>query len=361
MNEFRADMAPTRAPAPKSMLLQWHITDRCNGACQHCYQETGARASDPDFDSLNMILAQFMDLLADFDRTTPDAKIPAHVTITGGEPFMRDDILDLVDLLASFKKRFSFAILTNGALIDDRLARFLAIAGPRFVQVSMDGGPQTHDSVRGKGNFELVCAGVRHLVRHGIPTMISFTASSANYRDFPQVARYGQELGVEIVWADRFVPLGQSSSRHDLVLSPSMTAEFMKLISDAALKPPSIFSRRFRVAAGRALQFAHSGGKPYFCKAGRSLLTVLSNGDLVPCRRMPIKIGNLFNEDLRELYWNHKTLHALRSRNIPAAGCEHCPHAGSCRGGLRCLAYALSGSFSVADPGCWMASSNRSK
>jgi len=45
-----------------------------------------------------------------------------HITVTGGEPFIRSDFLELLDILSANRKYFSFAILTNGSFIDDAMA-----------------------------------------------------------------------------------------------------------------------------------------------------------------------------------------------------------------------------------------------
>ena len=52
----------------------------------------------------------------------------------------------------------------------------------------------------------------------------------------------------------------------------------------------------------RALQFQMTNDYPYACTAGKSLLTVMENGDLVPCRRMPIVVGNLLKDNMYKLY-----------------------------------------------------------
>jgi radical SAM protein with 4Fe4S-binding SPASM domain len=106
---------------------------------------------------------------------------------------------------------------------------------------------------------------------------------------------------------------------------------------------------------GRALQFLVGGGHPYHCSAGDKLLTVEPNGDVSPCRRLPIRVGNVLQTSLLELYQENELLCALRDHERVARGCEDCAHARRCGGGLRCLAYALSGDPFAADPGCWHA------
>jgi radical SAM protein with 4Fe4S-binding SPASM domain len=89
--------------------------------------------------------------------------------------------------------------------------------------------------------------------------------------------------------------------------------------------------------------------------AGESLLALLPNGDLLPCRRMPIRVGNVLQTPLRDLYFEHPVLRTLRNPRHIALGCEGCGLVKLCRGGLRCLAFALHGNPFHSDPGCWLA------
>lgn len=101
----------------------------------------------------------------------------------------------------------------------------------------------------------------------------------------------------------------------------------------------------------RALQFQMTNDYPYTCTAGISLLTVMENGDLVPCRRMPIVVGNLLENNMYELYKNNKVLQELRKDTTPDE-CKNCEHAKKCSGGLKCLTYALYKDLNHKDVGC---------
>ncbi len=109
------------------------------------------------------------------------------------------------------------------------------------------------------------------------------------------------------------------------------------------------------IAMHRALQFLCGDGRPYHCTAGDSLMTVLPNGDLLPCRRMPVSVGNLKKKHLAELYYTSDFFRDLRDRRRISRGCENCFYQKLCRGGLKCLSYAVYGSPFRADPGCWRA------
>ncbi len=327
-------------------MLQWHITERCNLHCTHCYQGDEAEPGLPPADLLT-ILDQFDELLAGMRRGGP---VSGQVTVTGGEPFVRDDCMALLREIRS--RGHGLALLTNGSLLDTPLVERLAALEPRYVQLSMDGGPRTHDKIRGPGNHAVTVAAARRLVRAGIRTLISFSAGPSNYTEFEQVARLGCELGVDRVWADRVIPLGSSSDEGSL--GPHQTRALFEAMSRARDRARRRWFGRTEVAMHRALQFLISGSKPYRCSAGRSLLAVSPGGDLLPCRRLPVPVGNLMQTPMLELYRHAAVLRQLRQPRPASRGCEVCPHQAGCRGGLRCLAWATTGSPFTADPGCWL-------
>jgi len=338
---------------PRRLLLQWHITERCNLRCSHCYQESYS-GKELGLEDLLELMAQFKDLLKFWRHAENCQRIGGHITVTGGEPFVRQDFLALLEVFSANSKHFSFAILTNGSSIDSAMARELRKLGPRFVQVSIEGAQATHDKIRGEGNFEQTVSALKHLVRERIRTFISFTAHRGNFHEFAEVARLGRRLRVSSVWADRLIPWGTGSAMKELVLTPDETQEFFEIMKRARKKATLFRNGRTEVAMHRALQFLVGGGQPYHCTAGDTLITIQPNGDLYPCRRMPIRVGNLMETNLFELYYNSELFRALRNRDLIGDGCRNCFYSALCRGGLKCLSYALTGDPFQTDPGCWL-------
>ena len=93
----------------------------------------------------------------------------------------------------------------------------------------------------------------------------------------------------------------------------------------------------------------------YRCSAGDTLVTVMPDGDVYPCRRLPVKVGNIRETRLRDLYLGSRLMRDLRDRDRVAEGCEGCHFARICGGGSRCLSHAVNGDPFRADPGCWLA------
>ena len=264
---------------------------------------------------------------------------------------MRNDFVTLLEKLSSDRQFFSFAILTNGTLLTPSVVSTLKVFKPGFVQVSIDGKRETHDNIRGEGCYERAIAGLKNLVNAGIPAYISFTAHHRNYRDFPDVARLGRQLGVSRVWADRMVPCGRGGATGVILLTPDETREFFGLMQRERKRG---WLWRSRVQLHRSLQFTVTGEQPYRCCAGDTLVTILSNGDICPCRRMPLVVGNIFKNPLAQLYENSVLFQNLRDRELVSKGCEGCFYSRTCAGGSRCIACAVHGDPFHADPGCWL-------
>ena len=332
---------------PPRLLLQWHLSDRCNLRCAHCYQD--------DFREVSRGLVGWRELL---DRVLAflhgpggNAAIPAHINVTGGEPFAIAEFPALMEVFARHRRDFDFGILSNGTLVDRPTARQVKSWGTRFVQVSIEGGRETHDRIRGPGTYERAIAGLHALKAERVPTLIAFTAQRANWREFPAVAALGKEVGAQRVWADRMIPAGQADRQQ--VLDADETRAFLELMAKTR-EPLRFFSRR-GIAMKRALQFLVAENEtPYRCTAGDTLLTLMPDGTLYPCRRLPIALGNLYEMPLARLY-DTEIPRQLRDPLWQGEGCGDCVLASACRGGLRCLSYALHGRLDRADPGCWLA------
>jgi len=97
-----------------------------------------------------------------------------------------------------------------------------------------------------------------------------------------------------------------------------------------------------------------SGG----CAAGVSGLTILPDGTITPCRRMPVPIGNVKRDSLREVWATSETLKALRDKSMYQGKCGKCAKWSACRG-CRAIALAYSrahgeGSYLSEDPQCFL-------
>lgn len=166
--------------------LWMHITDRCNLACRHCMFSSGPDAvRELSLSQLNRHLE---------DAAKQGCRLFA---LTGGEPFVHPDFKALIENILSIPDS-RIAILTNGLLLEKR---FLS-SWPRkriHLQISIDGRPEHHESLRGRGTFERVEQQLNWLRQEDWPFTLSCCVTSDNANDLTWFVEYAAEQGAAAV------------------------------------------------------------------------------------------------------------------------------------------------------------------
>lgn len=312
--------------------LQWHITHRCNLRCTHCYQDDYTAFAS--WSALESVLVQYEKLLRTY-------RFKGYLNVTGGEPLTHPALFRL--LKAARDRDITAAVLTNGTMIGSYEAKMLRSCGVYYVQVSLDGTEKTHDAIRGKGSFRQAIEGIRCLLAQRIYTTVSFTAQRNNIGELPKLARLCREIGVNKLWFDRVViPIDEDVDRLSLTGD-----EYFQLLRRAAK-----LNKKHMVSCARALQFIPCEEKcVYHCTAGKNLLTVLADGSVMACRRLPIIAGNVHDSDLSTIYRDSPDIIRLKNAPIPSQ-CQKCGYADLCGGGAKCITYARTGRYDLPDPDC---------
>ena len=318
--------------------LQWHITHLCNLRCKHCYQEDYA---------FHMAEDRFYAYLEQYLAFVSARGLSPQINLTGGEPLLHPSFFTFAEEIR--RRGAKWAVLTNGTLIDEEKAKRLASLTPVFVQVSLDGVKDTHDSIRGAGNFEKALRGIDLLKKADVKVLVSFTAQKGNAGDFAALAKVCRKHKVDKLWWDRVV----TDDTERLALS---TDEFAALVRQANEVQERFrrFHAKTKIDNGRALQFL-CAREPcvYRCGAGGNLLIFLPNGDVMPCRRLPFVIGNLEKTPLEEIVAASDLMRELRETRPPEE-CRLCPKLSLCRGGAKCVTYARTGQLFARDVNCFM-------
>lgn len=332
------------------LQLQFHITGRCNLHCKHCYRTEGNVEPLSTGDVL-AVIDQYEHLRRHYNEKH-GIRARGHINITGGEPFIRADMEEILDYLGSHREDFSFGILSNGSFLDGHWMEVLKRNGVSFVQLSIDGDRETHDSLRAPGDYERTLRTAAELEKQGIRAYISFTANGQNYKYLPKVAAACRRLRITKLWTDRLVPIGNGSELRELAITDEVLPDYLKTLKKAQGNALTrLLYPKTQVTANRALQFLGARGRIYSCSAGSSLITVDEFGQVMPCRRMPIVCGNIFDSTLEEIYFGNETFRSLRRKDLPR-DCAGCPYSYHCRGGARCQSYAVHGSWCRKDPAC---------
>lgn len=323
----------------RKFVFQWHITHRCNLRCEHCYQEEyGTDLGEEELIDIFYKVKQFIQ----------EQGWIGHINFTGGEPLVSEHLWTLLDLCDKY--HISFGILTNGTLLNrEIIERLKQYKGLRFVQISIDGKKSTHDEIRGEGNFEKARNAIGLLRQFGIQSMVSFTCSKKNYKELKEVIRICEHEKVDRFWTDRLIPTGSNQLE---TVSTLEYMDYMKVLgkeSRRATRNPFI---KTKIHTNRALQFYCNGEeKCYQCSAGKTLLTILADGTLLPCRRLPIEIGKVTEHKISKLLSDSDIIQKLREEELPVP-CRTCRFRCNCKGGAKCLTYAVTGQFTGRDINC---------
>jgi radical SAM protein with 4Fe4S-binding SPASM domain len=185
------------------------------------------------------------------------------------------------------------------------------------------------------------------------------TISRLNHEDLDALIDITYEWKVNGLGFSRLVPIGSGSVLHDDILSSSELKEFY-----LKLKSKNITSFELLVEDPLGVsvlddEFEDKVDTVGGCSAGFSSITVLSDGTIVPCRRMPISLGNILTDDLREIWSENEVLTSLREKEKYQNGCNKCLYWNICRG-CRAIAYSLSNErkgYLDKDPQCFFTES----
>ena len=337
-------------------FIQWHLTEKCNLHCTHCYQ-TGKNSEEMTLPQIKNTVNEITDTLSVWMKTYGISFSPS-VNITGGEPFMLNHFFDV---LYEFRRRgFEIYILTNGTLIDSERAKRLRDFNVQGVQVSIEGPEKIHDAIRGKNSFSSSLRGVQNLLNAGMEVTLNVTLSSLNAGHFMDMFRLSSALGVQKLGFSRLVPSGRGET---LVKEMLKTEEVKHLYENIF----SIDMKGLKLVTGDPV--ASQSGRRHDdtdegdialggCAAGISGLTILPDGTLLPCRRLPVPIGNVLIDSLREVWATSEVLNSLRDRSKYKGKCGSCKMWAQCRG-CRAIAFAYSNTrgqadFLSEDPQCFI-------
>ena len=361
MTEPAAMQRPGAAPGvmrtPRHVDID--LTARCNLRCRYCYF----------FDNPAVPYGEVPteEWLRFFDELGRCAVM--EIALAGGEPFMREDLRELLEGIV--RNRMRFMLLSNGTLITDEMAAFIASTGHcNYVQVSIDSyNPESHDACRGKGNWERAIRGLRALQRHRVRPAVRVTLHRHNVHDIEATARFLlEEMGLSSFGVNSVGYLGSCRVHADDVM---LTTEERMEAMAALVRASQVYGDRIQSAAGpltdarmwRTMEEARLQGAPPFPRGGRltacgcynSKINVRCDGVLTPCNMLThIELGRINHDSLAEVWQQHPVLNELRRRtNISltefefCAGCEYMSY---CTGNCPALAYTLTGEVNHPSP-----------
>lgn len=371
-------------------VISWNLTYRCNLACEHCYLDAGTVPHSQAVENTHVLPVERTDVhpptgarpgprllaMENFsDRSELGTKecfavidqiaafAPECVTIlTGGEPLLRRDILDIVRRAA--ERGLWVVVGTNGVCITENVARRLADAGARGLSLSLDAlDPDRHDGFRMvRGAWRNTVEGAQILNRVGLPFIVQTTAGSHNLDELEAIADFAHERLAAKVWNLYFlVPTGRgqfvsdiSPEQYDQVLASLYRIQQKydgRMLVNAKCAPHYIKTVLENAGGDANPKFRTYAGGAGGCPAGTHYMGIRPNGDVTPCPYLPVFAGNLRREALTDLWASSDLFTGIRRRSSLDGRCGACEMNAHC-GGCRARAYGMTGDLMAEDPLC---------
>ena len=330
--------------------LQWHITDKCDQRCKHCYIFAGEDKSyspEFDFETLKQIFFNYLATCEKMDKNP-------SIALTGGDPLLHDNVWKLLHLFKEYN--VPFAILGNPFHLDAGVARELKQLGCNTYQMSLDGLEHTHDFIRKPGSFRTTLEKIHVLNEAGIKSAIATTVSKMNIDEIPELVKVVVEYKAKTFGFSRYCP--NENDRNNLV-TPSEYRAFLEkmweqftalqnegtafILKDHLWKLFLYEKGLFKIDDDSKLIMDG-------CHCGISHITILADGLVYACRRCESPVGRVPEDSLYDIFFGSKMEEYRKFENFEA--CAKCELLRFCRG-CPSVAKCATGNFYAKDPQCW--------
>lgn len=371
----------------RPFMIIWETTNACDLACRHCRAQ-----AIPEQDPLGLNTADAKRLLEQVD----DFGMPRPIFIfTGGDPFKRDDLFDLLNY--GNELGLMMAVSPSGTpLLNAENLQKVKDCGAKAISLSIDGStPERHDDFRRvPGSFALTTRGWQLARQVGLKLQVNTTVTRYNLHDLPELFRLVADYKA-MTWSLFFlVPTGRGKEEDEItpaeyeavmhflydcskyisaktteghhykrvVLQRTILDEKGINIKDYTELHPVYDELRaglLRVVEEKGLEPKEVIRRtPMHINAGNGFVFISRRGDVYPSGFMPIKVGNVREKSLVDIYREAPLFNDLRNSDKYEGRCGLCEFVGVC-GGSRSRAYAMTGDplaeepFCTYQPGSW--------
>ncbi|MHA1276768.1 MAG: radical SAM protein [Candidatus Helarchaeota archaeon] len=300
------------------------ITDKCNQQCPHCYV-------NPTSSMEEMTTAQVLDLL------TESSELGAqNFHIFGGEPFLRDDLEEILNYANDLN--FSLSIATNGLHLLPHLGWLQKLN--LFVGITLHGPKEFHDSFTGTdGGYSTALYALKTALKVGINVGVVTCITQLNYQLYFPWMKSLVDLNIPTFFLIYFSPLGRGANL-DVQISNEEWNTFFQTLNEYisnAKKPSNFYFERSIIPKTNILFSQFSYPCALYSKTN---CVADANGDIYPCilflRNPNFRLGSFKTNSLHEI-WDRSTREFWKPKIHTNSKCNQCSYLRICNSG--CPAY----------------------
>ena len=314
--------------------IVWLLTGRCNLNCKYCYASRFKGLKELSKNECLRIVREAGMLGVD------------HISFTGGEPFLRDDIFDLIVEAKNFDVYVT--AVTNGFTMDEEKVRKLSRLDV-FVYLSVDGEKKTHEMVRGKGSWRFVEEAINLFRKFGVEFATVTALNKQNYVEVENLLKFSVNSDANYHCFIPIMPFGKASWLD--VLDKKEVLKFLRILENSLEKVGATVDLWCMPFAER---FVNSPNVYVNVCRGVNVMDVGVDGSILLCDVLDITLNNIKSKSLEKVwdeYKNHELVKKISNPKLDEQ-CLLCPARFKCLGGCYARAYSMYGDFNKPDPLC---------
>jgi len=338
--------------ASSPLSIFWELTKKCNCLCSQCFMDSNSiKWSDQE-----LSFKEGADIVKQFSDNGG-----FYIRLTGGEPTIREDFFDIVDLIN--KESLVIGLNTNGLFDENKLDKILS-KGIKDIRISLDGTKEINDKVRGAGTYKRIINTVKSISEYNKTSnpaqlTINVVLMKSNLDCVEDMIRLALNYNSKISFG--LLRFGGRAKKEE-ILTPSeiiiaadnvqKTRTKLNIKKTDARIDFDIFCEK--QISGKYAPFPFDNSK---CPIGSSGFDLDASGRIIPCGYLvDVDNGrwigeNVKNKDLLYLWHNSSILGKVRK--IRRGSCKSCQyHIVSCNGGCPVMAYVFDGDIDGDDPYC---------
>ncbi|MGC8685929.1 MAG: TIGR04053 family radical SAM/SPASM domain-containing protein [Thermoplasmata archaeon] len=349
------------------LIIFYEVTRACMLSCRHC-RANAQKARNPLELNINEI-EKLAKNLSKFDKPKP------MIIITGGDPLMREDIFQILEIFN--RENFNVSISFSGTKLatDEKLEIISKMV--RNVAISIDGSNENiHDNFRNvKGTFK-TSIDILYKLQGKTSLQVNTTVGKHNIMDLSNILKLVQSFNIKSWDLFFIVPTGRATS--DLSLNPNEILQVMSWLyyvqtsMDLRIKVTEApFYNRVKIEGppeekGDVFNYLMKESTVKMVKKplpvtkdtsnmgvtdGRGTIFISHIGEIQPTGFLPVIAGNVRKDNIVDVYLNSKIFRDIKNPSLLKGKCKDCNFKEIC-GGSRARAYAIYGDYMQEDPAC---------
>jgi radical SAM protein with 4Fe4S-binding SPASM domain len=309
---------PFSTPVSAPYRMDLALTYRCDNECGHCYVSKDRKVAEMDTASWKRVIDRLWDIGI------------YHVSFTGGEATLRDDLAELVAHTQDIG--MVSGLLTNGRrLSDKKYLKTLVDEGIDYFQITLESADKSiHNKMVCTDGWDQTVAGIKNAGKTALYTITNTTITKDNIKTLSKTVDFIATLGVNAFAMNSIIYSGEAKSGKVAVTERELEKALHE-VTEAATRNNLRFIWYTPTQYCKLDPMDLSIGIKQ-CTAGKFNMLIEPDGTVLPCQSYFEPVGNILKDDWDKI-WNHPLLVSLRNRDYVMEKCHTCEKLNVCGGG----------------------------